>query len=117
VSASEASEGEPDETMAGDESLAGERARTSVLTRGRTVGRYVVIDKIGHGGMGIVYAAYDPELDRRVALKLLVSDPWGQSSGGEAHARMLREAQAMAKLTHPQLADATEDIARDCEGA
>jgi serine/threonine protein kinase len=37
------------------------------------LGRYVVLDLIGEGGMGVVYAAYDPELDRRLAIKLLDS--------------------------------------------
>ena len=64
------------------------------LSRGSLVGRYVVLDPIGEGGMGVVYAAYDPELDRRVALKLM---PAG--SGG----RMLREAQALARLAHPNV--------------
>ncbi len=62
-----------------------------------------MLDKIGHGGMGVVYSAYDPELDRRVALKLLApgrSDPTIRSSD---RGRLLREAQAMAKLTHPHV--------------
>ena len=46
----------------------------STATRGTCIGRYVVIDRIGVGAMGVVYAAYDPELDRRVALKLLRAD-------------------------------------------
>lgn len=70
------------------------------LERGTAVGRFVVIDIVGMGGMGAVYSAYDPDLDRRVALKTLhvtgTTDP-------TAHGRMLREAQAMARLSHPNV--------------
>jgi len=41
------------------------------LGRGASFGRYVVLDRIGEGGVGEVYAAFDPELDRKVAVKLL----------------------------------------------
>src|SRR5262245_10056156 len=58
------------------------------LQRGSVVGRYVIIDLVGGGGMGTVYSAYDPDLDRRIAIKLVRSD---ESGGG--HARLLREAQ------------------------
>ena len=47
------------------------RSRGPSLDRGTEVGRYVVLRTLGAGGMGVVYAAYDPELDRKVALKLL----------------------------------------------
>ena len=72
------------------------------LARGETVGRYVVLERIGAGGMGIVYAAYDPDLDRRVALKLLHGERSGSSGTGGA-ARLLREGQAMARLSHPNV--------------
>ena len=67
--------------------------------RGEQIGRYVVLTPLGAGGMGVVVAAYDPELDRKVALKLL-RDPRG---GADAHARLLREAQALAQLAHPNV--------------
>ena len=71
---------------------------TLSLTRGSMLGRYVLLDAIGSGGMGSVYAAYDPELDRRVALKLLRSE-----AGQLGRARLVREAQAMAKVSHPNV--------------
>jgi len=70
------------------------------LAAGDLIGRYVVLDRIGAGGMGVVYAAYDPELDRKIALKLLRS--WAVP-GRRAQSRMQREAQALAKLAHPNV--------------
>ncbi len=64
---------------------------------GRRLGRYVVLRALGAGGMGVVYAAYDPDLDRNVALKVLRTD---QRHGG---ARLVREAQALARLSHPNV--------------
>jgi tetratricopeptide (TPR) repeat protein/tRNA A-37 threonylcarbamoyl transferase component Bud32 len=70
------------------------------IARGATIGRYVVLEQIGSGSMGIVVAAYDPTLDRRVAIKLVRADITGSSIGRQ---RLLREAQAMAKLSHPNV--------------
>lgn len=72
------------------------------LVRGAVMGRYMVLERLGSGGMGVVYAAYDPELDRKVAIKLLqAGTPDVERSGGQM--RLLREAQAMARLSHPNV--------------
>ncbi|WP_257449120.1 serine/threonine-protein kinase [Archangium lipolyticum] len=74
------------------------------LGRGTPLDRYVVLDPLGQGGMGMVYAAYDSVLDRKVALKLLPpEDPLGGTEGSPGRARLLREAQAMARLSHPNV--------------
>ncbi len=73
--------------------------RSSALAPGTMVGRYVVEQWIGEGAAGVVYAAHDPELDRRVALKLLQSTV--DSEG--VRSKLLREARAMAKLAHPHV--------------
>ena len=69
------------------------------LLRGAKLGRYIIDEQIGEGGMGVVYSAHDPELHRRVALKLLQPD----IRTAEGSARLLREAQAMAQLSHPNV--------------
>jgi len=61
------------------------------------VGRFHVLERIGRGGMGRVYAAYDPDLDRRIALKLVRADDGGTRD------RLLGEAQALARLSHPNV--------------
>ncbi|NMO16197.1 tetratricopeptide repeat protein [Pyxidicoccus fallax] len=71
------------------------------LARGTHVERYVILKPVGQGGMGMVYAAYDPDLDRKVALKLLHPDLAGPEEQGRA--RLLREAQAMARVSHPNV--------------
>lgn len=69
------------------------------LERGAPVGRYLVLSVLGSGGMGTVFVAYDPELDRRVALKLLHAA--GGSEG--ARGRLAREARALGRLSHPNV--------------
>ena len=69
------------------------------------IGRYTILGTLGRGGMGLVYKAYDAELDRRVAIKMFHRDRGGEadSRGREIHARAMREAQALAKLSHPNI--------------
>ena len=73
------------------------------LPSGTHVGRYVVLKELGAGGMGVVYAAFDEELDRRVALKFLQPAMGGTFGSGSAVQRLQREAQVMAKLSHPNV--------------
>jgi hypothetical protein len=72
------------------------------------VGRFVVLRAVGAGSMGVVVAAYDPVLDRQIALKLLRT---GDSTAGDA--RLIQEAQAMARLTHPSVVTVHEAGAAD----
>src|SRR5262249_20434078 len=65
--------------------------------RGDRVGRYVVERPIGEGGMGVVYLARDPDLDRLIAIKLV------RSTTGGGRQRLLREGQAIARLAHPNI--------------
>jgi tetratricopeptide (TPR) repeat protein len=74
----------------------------NALERGALVGRYVLLERVGSGGMGIVWAAFDPQLDRRVAIKLLRPGR-ADAEGSEGRARLLREAQSMARLSHPNV--------------
>jgi eukaryotic-like serine/threonine-protein kinase len=85
----------------GDANADAEAARA--LARGDTVGRYLITAALGHGGMGVVYAAYDPELDRRLAIKVLHPHARGSLGSSSGQQRMLREARAMAKLSHPNV--------------
>ena len=70
------------------------------LVKGASIGRYVVLGLIGRGGMGEVYAAYDPELDRKIAIKLLKTR---DAAAADGRTRLLREAQAIARLSHPNV--------------
>ncbi len=66
------------------------------------IGRFTVIRELGRGGTGVVYAAYDEQLERKIAVKLL------HNEGDGADTRLLREAQAMARLSHPHIVSVHE---------
>ncbi|MBK9034577.1 MAG: serine/threonine protein kinase [Myxococcales bacterium] len=68
---------------------------------GRTIGRYRLEARLGAGGMGVVWAALDPALDRRVALKVL--PPLEPDRRAHLEVRLRREAQALARLDHPNV--------------
>lgn len=68
------------------------------------IGRFEVVDRLGAGAMGVVYAARDPHLDREVALKVLRKE----HRDGPAAARLLREAKALARLRHPHVVTVLE---------
>ncbi len=65
------------------------------------LGPYEVVEQLGAGGMGVVYRARDPRLDRDVAIKVL---PAGLIEDDASRARFRREAHALAKLNHPNIA-------------
>jgi tetratricopeptide (TPR) repeat protein len=73
------------------------------LARGANVGRYVILGLVGRGGMGDVYAAYDPELDRRIALKILHGGGVADQERARSQSRLLKEARAIARLSHPSI--------------
>lgn len=73
---------------------------TERLPRGTAIGRYLLIDWLGAGGMGVVYSAYDPQLNRKIAVKVLRAELAASIDG---RARLLREAQALARLSHPNV--------------
>ncbi|HTY97772.1 MAG TPA: serine/threonine-protein kinase, partial [Solirubrobacteraceae bacterium] len=76
---------------------------TPALPEGTTVDRYVIVQALAEGGMGVVYVAHDPELDRRVALKLLRAEMLAGQGATVGRNRLVREAHAMAKLNHPNV--------------
>jgi tetratricopeptide (TPR) repeat protein/predicted Ser/Thr protein kinase len=82
------------------------RRRRALPESRPALGKYEVERILGMGGMGVVYAARDPELDRKVAIKLLRPD--SRISASTLRARLGREAQAMARLSHPNVINVYE---------
>jgi hypothetical protein len=77
-------------------------ALDDAVAPGDRIGRYVIERRLGVGGMGVVYAAVDSELHRRVAVKLLRDDREA-GLGSQGRERLLREARTLAKLSHPNV--------------
>ncbi len=71
---------------------------TPILAR---IGRFIVLEPLGEGGMGFVYAAYDETLDRKIAIKVLRPESADKPAATREH--LLREAQAMARVSHSNI--------------
>src|SRR5262245_50409874 len=69
---------------------------------GMRIGRFIALATIGSGGAGVVLSAYDPELDRKVAIKLLRPEV-GAADAEDRSRRLEHEARAMARLNHPNV--------------
>ncbi|MDC0722091.1 serine/threonine-protein kinase [Nannocystis bainbridge] len=74
----------------------------STTVAGGKLGRFMILEPLGSGAMGVVYTAYDETLDRKVAVKVL------RDTGESAQRRLLREAQAMARVSHPNVVTVLE---------
>jgi serine/threonine protein kinase len=90
-----------------DERVALERTAQKLLGRRNwvRVGRYEVVQNIGRGACGLVLGATDPELDRKVAIKLVLPSRERRGEGERWQARLLREAQTLAQLRHPNIVE------------
>jgi tetratricopeptide (TPR) repeat protein len=92
-----------DGSMAEHEPVAEPPEPVPELGHGSAVGRYLLLHLIGAGGLGQVWAAYDPELDRRVAVKLIRPQVRARVQADELRARLVREAQSLARVRDPQV--------------
>ena len=81
------------------------RRETGASEQPRRIGRFILLDTIGAGAMGEVYTAYDGQLDRKVAVKLVHAH---MSAGRHARQRLLREAQTLAQVSHPNVVQVYE---------
>ena len=73
------------------------------LVPGARIDRYVIVEQVGTGATGEVYAAEDTKLKRKVALKVLPAKEARSSEHAQFHMRMWKEAQALAQLSHPSI--------------
>ncbi len=100
---------EPDRTLPGELATeAADPAPEELSASPRMLGRYTVLEALGRGAMGSVYAAYDPQLDRRVAVKLL------HQRDEHANAALMAEAKSLARLAHPNVLT-VHDVGTDAD--
>ena len=95
-------------TLGGDDTVSEVESTSGVypssdLKRGDSVGRYLILGVLGSGGMGSVYAAHDPKLDRKVAIKVVRPTARMRERFADARKRLFGEAQALARLSHPNV--------------
>jgi eukaryotic-like serine/threonine-protein kinase len=104
VETTDGDEGDPEAvTVHGDALPTDKPAHAELVQHGQSIGRYVVVDKVGSGSMGVVYRAFDPDLGRGLALKLVEVRSSRKRRPEEIRARLLREAQAIARVSHPNV--------------
>jgi len=85
------------------ESGGGDALRDSAVQPGAHLGRLEIRETLGTGAFGVVVAAYDPKLKRKLAVKILRPEVFGSRGGHDAQKRLMREARAMAKISHPNV--------------
>lgn len=91
------------------------RAPAERLGPGNLFGRYLIVQRVGAGGVGEVYSAYDPALDRRIALKVLRNSPnEDANTESDRQASLVREAKALASLSHPNVVT-VHDVGRELD--
>jgi tetratricopeptide (TPR) repeat protein len=91
------------ETAPADSAPAAPRVGKESIPVGTQIGRLVVLGPLGEGGTALVYVAYDRELDRKVALKFMRPSLVASERATAARTRLMREAQALARLSHPNV--------------
>ena len=70
---------------------------------GFEIDRYHIIEKLGQGGMAVVYKAFDTKLERYVAIKIVRTDIYGPAIRDRVNQRFEREAKTLSKLEHPNI--------------
>jgi serine/threonine protein kinase/tetratricopeptide (TPR) repeat protein len=89
-----------DTTVGGEDQ---DRALDRAAGYPKRVGRHEILGRLGAGGMGVVYTAYDPELDRKLAIKVIRPQGGSRGDSQTSRGRLMREAQAMARVSHPNV--------------
>ncbi|WP_428264806.1 protein kinase domain-containing protein [Haliangium sp.] len=100
-------DGQSDQAKRSAARIRKESVRAALFKKPQTlhIGRFTLLDRLGAGAMGEVYSAYDAQLDRKVALKLVRAEA---KQNARADARLLREAQTLAQLSHPHVVQVYE---------